>query len=137
MVIKSIYINLPVSDVKKTRAFWTALGFSFNEQFSDERALCLVLKEELIYAMLINHELYSTFTHRPIFKGDSTQVLLAIDVGSRDRVDEIMRIALEQGAKRYLEPADEGWMYYERFEDLDGHQWEVMTMEEIEITQTS
>ncbi len=124
--IKSIYINLPVNDLDKTRSFWTKLGFGFNELFSDDKALCLILNEGNTYAMLIKHEYFSTFTNRPITDGSTTQVLLAIDVGSRSDVDEIMRIALENGATRYLEPADEGWMYYDRFSDPDGHQWEVM-----------
>lgn len=130
MRIKSIYINLPVKDLVRTREFWTKLGFGFNEQFSDDKALCLVLNEGNIYAMLISYEYYSTFTNRPIADGSTTQVLLAIDVESRERVDEIMRAALENGAARYMEPSDEGWMYYDRFVDPDGHQWEVMHADE-------
>jgi predicted lactoylglutathione lyase len=128
--IRSIYINLPVKNIEKTREFWTKLGFSFNEKFSDDKALCLVLNDGNIYAMLISYEFYSTFTNRPIADESTTQVLLAIDVGSKERVDEIIRTALENGATRYLEPADEGWMYYDRFADLDGHQWEVMYADE-------
>lgn len=135
MNIRSIYINLPVKNIEKTREFWTKLGFGFNEQFSDDKALCLVLNDGNIYAMLISHELYSTFTNRPIADGSTTQVLLAIDVESRNKVDEIIRAALENGATRYLEPSDEGWMYYDRFVDLDGHQWEVMFADESLIPQ--
>lgn len=135
MNIESIYINLPVKNVEKTRAFWTKLGFAFNEQFSDDKAICMILNESNTYAMLISHELYSTFTNRPIADGSTTQVLLAIDVGSRDKVDEIMRIALENGATHYLEPSDEGWMFYDRFTDPDGHQWEVMYADESLIAQ--
>lgn len=135
MSIRSIYINLPVKNIEKTREFWTKIGFGFNEQFSDDKALCLVLNDGKIYAMLISHEYYSTFTNRPIADGSTTQVLLAIDVQSRDKVDEIIRVALENGATRYLEPSDEGWMYYDRFVDLDGHQWEVMFADESLIPQ--
>jgi predicted lactoylglutathione lyase len=133
--IRSIFVNLPVKNIEKTREFWTRLGFGFNEKFCDEKALCLVLNDGSIYAMLISHEFYSTFTNRPIADGSTTQVLLAIDVGSKDRVDEIMKIALENGATRYLEPADYGWMYYDRFADLDGHQWEIMYGDESLIPQ--
>ena len=128
--IRSIFINLPVKDIGKTRAFWTKLGFSFNERFSDDKALCLILKENEIFAMLITHEYFQTFTNRPIADGTATQVLLAIDVGSRARVEEVLRIALENGATRYLEPSDYGWMYYDRFADPDGHQWEIMFADE-------
>ena len=135
MNVRSIFINLPVKNVGKTREFWTKLGFSFNEQFSDDKAVCLVLNDGSIYSMLISHEYFSTFTNRPVTDGSTTQVLIAIDVGSRDRVDEIMKIALENGAARYLEPSDFGWMYYDRFVDPDGHQWEIMYADESSIPQ--
>lgn len=128
--VKSIYVNLPIKDIAKTRAFWTKLGFGFNPKFSDDNGLCLVLNDGSIYAMLITHALFSTFTNRPIADGSTTQVLLSIDVGSRERVNEIINLALENGAVRYLEPSDMGWMYYDRFIDPDGHQWEIMTADE-------
>ena len=128
--IRSIFINLPIQEIARTRAFWTRLGFHFNEAFSDEKALCLILKQDAIYAMLITHEYFQTFTNRPIADSSSTQVLLAIDVGSRERVEEVMRLAVENGATRYLKPEDYGWMYYDRFADLDGHQWEISHMDE-------
>lgn len=126
MKVKSIYVNLPIKDLNKTKDFWTKLGFSFNPQFSDEKALCLVLNEGLIYAMLLRQEFFSTFTNRPISDNSTTQVLNAIEVDSREKVDEIVKIALENGGTRYRESADHGWMYYDSFADLDGHQWEVM-----------
>ncbi len=126
MAVKSIYVNLPVTDLGKTREFWTKLGFSFNEQFSDDKGLCLVLNEGSIYSMLITREFFSTFTNRPLSDGSTTQVLISIEVENRERVDEIISLALQQGGTRYHDPADHGWMYYDSFADLDGHQWEVM-----------
>lgn len=126
MKAKSIFINLPVSDIPKTRDFWTRLGFAFNEQFSDENALCLVLNDGLMYSMLISHNLFSTFTNRPIADGTTTQVLTALQVESKEAVDLIVKVALENGATRYKESVDHGWMYYDSFADLDGHQWEIM-----------
>ncbi len=126
MKVKSIFVNLPIKDLERTRDFWTKLGFSFNEQFSDDRALCLVLNDGLIYSMLITHEMFSTFTNRPIADNSTTQVLTAIEVDSREMVDKIVKLALENGATRYRESVDHGWMYYDTFADLDGHQWEVM-----------
>jgi predicted lactoylglutathione lyase len=123
---KTIYVNLPIKDLSKTRDFWTKLGFKFNEQFSDDRALCLVLNEGLIYSMLITREMFSTFTNRAIADGSTTQVLTAIEVESREQVDQIVHLALANGAKRYRESTDHGWMYYDSFADPDGHQWEVM-----------
>jgi hypothetical protein len=126
MKAKSIFINLPIRDIDQTRAFWSKLGFSFNEQFSDDKALCLVLNDGSMYAMLLTHELFSSFTHKPITDGSTTQVLLALEVESREQVDTIVQAALTSGATRYREPADHGWMYYDSFADLDGHQWEIM-----------
>jgi uncharacterized protein len=126
MNIKSIFINLPVADLNRARDFWTRLGFSFNEQFSDDKAVCLVLREGSIYAMLITHPFFQTFTNRPIADGSSTQVLLAVEVESREKVDELVRLALASGGSRYGESADHGWMYYDRFADPDGHQWEIL-----------
>lgn len=135
MKVKSIFVNLPIKDVHKTRAFWTKLGFSFNEQFSDDKALCLVLNEGLIYSMLITHEMFSTFTNRPIANDSTTQVLTAIEVDSKEQVDKIVKLALENGGTRYRESADHGWMYYDSFADLDGHQWEIMFTDTNQITQ--
>ncbi len=124
--VKSIYVNLPVKDLAQTKAFWTKLGFSFNAQFSDDKALCLILNDGLIYSMLITHEFFSTFTNRTIADGSSTQVLMAIEVDSKATVDEIVQQALANGGSRYRESADHGWMYYDSFADPDGHQWEVL-----------
>ncbi|MDC0377516.1 hypothetical protein OAM98_06925 [Schleiferiaceae bacterium] len=72
--------------------------------------------------MLITHEMLSTFTNRPITDGSTTQVLTALQVDSRKDVDRIVKVALENGGTRYRESADHGWMYYDTFADLDGHQ---------------
>ncbi|GAB0156491.1 VOC family protein [Chryseobacterium sp. Alg-005] len=126
MKINQIYVNLPVKDVQKTREFWTKLGFSVNEQFSDEKAICVIMKEDHIYAMFLNEEFFQTFTNRPIAKGDTTQTLLAIGVNSREEVDNMVKTAVENGGSKYSEPQDHGWMYQNAFSDLNGHQWEVM-----------
>lgn len=135
MQIKTIYVNLPIHDVAKTRAFWAALGFSFNEQFSDERALCLVLHEDAIYVMLIVRDYFTTFTNRPIADASTTQVLTAIEVASKEAVDALVGLALKNGATRYREGADHGWMYYDCFADIDGHQWEIMFTDATQLPQ--
>ena len=114
--------------------FWTKLGFSFNEDFSDDRALCMILNDGLMYSMLIAHEMFSTFTNRPVSDGTTTQVLTAIEVDSREQVDRIVELALENCATRYREGADNGWMYYDCFTDPDGHQWEIMFVNRAQIT---
>ena len=134
MNVKSIFVNLPVKDLKKTRAFWTNLGFSFQDQFSDDKALCLVLQEGLMYSMLISHEMFSSFTDRPIADSSTTQVLTALAVDSKEQVDQIVKLALENGATRYRPSVDHGWMYYDSFADLDGHQWEIMFTDPTPLT---
>jgi len=124
--IQSIYVNLPIEDVTATRNFWTKLGFAFNEQFSDKKALCLVLNEGSMYAMLLTKAFFSTFTNRPIGNSSTTQVILAVAVESREKVDAIVQLALANGGTRYKEATDHGWMYYDSFADIDGHQWEIM-----------
>lgn len=126
MKINQIYVNLPVQDVQKTREFWTKLGFSINEQFSDEKAICVIMKEDHIYTMFLKEEFFQTFTDRPIAKGDTTQTLLAIGVNSREEVDNMVKTAIENGGSKYSESQDHGWMYQNAFSDLNGHQWEVM-----------
>lgn len=126
MEINQIYVNFPVKDVQKTREFWTKLGFSINEQFSDEKAICVTMKQEHIYTMFLKEEFFQTFTDRPVAKGDTTQTLLAIGVNSREEVDEMVKTATENGGSKYSEARDYGWMYQKTFSDLDGHQWEVL-----------
>lgn len=133
MSVSAIYINLPIRDLQQTQDFWSALGFSFNPQYSDDKAVCLVLQEGAMYAMLITHPMFATFTNRPIADATTTQVLLAIQVESREKVDEIVQAALANGATRYRDNADHGWMYYDSFADPDGHQWEIMFVDTTQV----
>ncbi len=126
MAINDIYVNLPVQNVQKTRDFWVKLGFTINEQFSNEKGICVVMKEGFIYTMFLAEDFFQTFTNRPVAKSDTTQTLLAIGVESREKVDEIIKIATENGGSLYSETRDHGWMYQRTFADLDGHQWEVI-----------
>lgn len=135
MKVKSIFVNLPIKDLDRTRDFWTKLGFSFNEQFSDERALCLVLNDGSMYSMLITRDMFSTFTNRPVADETTTQVLIAIEVDTRAQVDKIVSLAIKNGATRYKASTDHGWMYYDSFADLDGHQWEIMFTDQTQIPQ--
>ncbi|PIF46355.1 hypothetical protein CLU96_3386 [Chryseobacterium sp. 52] len=126
MKINQIYVNLPVKDVQKTKEFWTKLGFSINEQISDERATCVIMKDDSIYVMFLTEEHFQTFSERPVPKGDTTQVLVAIALNSREEVDQVVNTALENGASQHEEPQDEGWMYQNSFWDPDGHGWNVI-----------
>jgi len=124
-MVKQIFVNLPVEDLKKSMDFFKSLGFTFNEQFTDERAACLVIGEN-IYAMLLTKPMFEGFTKKPVADAKkSTEVLLALEVESVEQVNTMVKKAVAAGGNTYLEPQDHGWMYQHGFADLDGHQWEV------------
>ncbi|RYZ21091.1 MAG: glyoxalase/bleomycin resistance/extradiol dioxygenase family protein [Chitinophagaceae bacterium] len=124
-----IFVNLPVQDLSKSMDFFTHLGFSFNPQFTNHEAACLVLGEN-IFAMLLTHARFADFTKKKIADAtQSTEVLLCLDGEDRAAVDTMVQRALEAGGSTYAEPMDHGWMYGHSFADLDGHQWEVAFMD--------
>ena len=130
---KQIFINLPVKDLKKTMTFFKKLGFSFNMQFTDDKAACMIIGEN-IYAMLLLEKFFKTFTNKEIADAKkTTEVLIAIDAESRQSVDEMIRKAVEAGGLTYRNPQDNGWMYGHSFADLDGHQWEVLYLDESQM----
>ena len=123
-----IFVNLPVKDLEKSTAFFKALGYSFNAQFTDATAACMVISED-IYAMLLTHAKFKAFTPNPISDATrATEVLLALSCDSRGQVDDLVRKAVAAGGKTYNEPQDHGFMYGHGYQDLDGHIWEVFWM---------
>ena len=125
----NIFVNLPVKSFKKTREFFTKLGYSFNEQFTDETAGCLVLGDN-IYAMLIEEERFKTFTNKDINDASkTTEVLTGLNCESIEEVNKLVDLAVKLGGKEYKEPSDLGFMYTRVFEDLDNHQWEIFYMD--------
>lgn len=125
MKINEIFVNLPVKNIQQTTEFWVKLGFAINEQISDERAVCVVLNDTSS-VMFLTEEFFETFSERPVPKGDTTQVLIAIGLSSRDEVDQIVNAALENGATQHEDPQDHGWMYQNSFWDINGHGWNVI-----------
>ncbi len=125
-----IFVNLPVADLQKSIGFFTQLGFTFNPQFTDDKATCMIIGPN-IFCMLLVKERFSDFTKKPISDAHTaTEVLLAIDVPTRGAVDDMVSKAIAAGGSIYMEPQDHGWMYQHSFADLDGHQWEVLFMDE-------
>jgi uncharacterized protein len=128
-LMTKMFVNLPVKDVTRTRAFFGALGFSFNPQFSNDSALCMVISEEN-YAMLLSEDFFKTFTSREICDtAKSVEVLIALSQDSREAVDALLGKALANGASEYSDPKDYGFMYQRAFQDLDGHAWEIFHMD--------
>ena len=129
-MVKEIYINLPVKDLKKSISFFTKLGFKFNQKFTDENATCMIIGEN-IFAMLLIEKFFKTFIKKEISDSKkSTEVLLALSLDSREEVDEFLSKVLKAGGKETREAQDHGFMYARAFEDLDGHIWEAFYMDE-------
>jgi predicted lactoylglutathione lyase len=125
---QQIFVNLPVKDIERTRAFFSALGFRFEPKFSDEKALCMVISDS-IFAMLLHEDFFKTFTKKPVADArQSTEVLVCLSCQSREEVDGLVAKALAAGGKAPMPVQDMGFMYGHGFEDLDGHQWELVHM---------
>ncbi len=126
---RQIFVNLPVQDLTKAKNFFASLGFTFNSQFTDETAACMVISED-IYAMLLTHAKFKEFTPNPICDANkSTEALVCLSCESRTAVDDTVRQAVAAGGKTYNQPQDHGFMYGHGFQDLDGHIWELIYME--------
>ncbi|WP_062214217.1 VOC family protein [Streptomyces sp. NBRC 109706] len=124
-----VFVNLPVADLERSKEFFTKLGYSFNPQFSDENAACLVISDT-IYAMLLVKPFFKTFTKKEITDATThTEVIVALSADSREAVDELADRALAAGGQQTMDPMSEGPMYGRSFQDLDGHQWEVIWMD--------
>jgi uncharacterized protein len=126
----NIFVNLPVKDLKRSMAFFQALGFTFNPQFSDDTAACMIIGENN-YAMLLTHEKFGQFSKKTIIDATtSVEVLIAVSFESRSRVDKILDAALKAGGTEPNGPRDYGFMYQRSFDDPDGHTWEIFHMDE-------
>ncbi len=125
----NIFVNLPVKDLDKSKAFFAKLGYTFNPQFTDETAACMVMSDT-IYAMLITHARFSDFTVKAIADSvKTTEVLIALSCESKDDVAKIADAALAAGATEAKPPQDYGFMIVRSFNDLDGHIWEYLWMD--------
>jgi uncharacterized protein len=126
---KQVFINLPVKDLNKSKAFFEALGFSFNPQFTNDSGACMVIAQDSIFAMLLTEEFFKTFTSKPIASAhEVTEVLNCLSCESREEVDSLVAKAIAAGGKAPRAPQDHGFMYGHGFEDLDGHIWELVYM---------
>ena len=122
---KMIFVNLPVTDLPRSKAFYEAVGFTNNPQFTNENAAAMVWSDA-IYVMLLTHDFWKTFTDRAIPNAhESAQMFLCLSHDSREAVDAIVAKAGAAGGKAEPTPTqDHGFMYGSSFEDPDGHIWE-------------
>lgn len=122
---QQIFVNLPCKQLPASMAFFEALGYTFNPQFTNEQGACMVLGENL-YAMLLAEDFARTFTAKPLVDARAaTEVLVCLSCDSREQVDSLVAKARAAGASVPREPQDHGFMYVHGYEDLDGHIWEL------------
>ena len=126
---RKIFVNLAVRDLKKSKQFFSALGFGFNPKFTDDNAACLIVSDEA-FVMLLTEPFFKTFTRRePCDTTRQSEGLFALSCDSRAEVDELVRKAIAAGGTHAMDPQDHGFMYGWSFYDLDGHHWEVFWMD--------
>ena len=126
---RMIFVNLPVQDLDASVDFFTKLGFTFNQQFTDENSTCMVVSDQAC-VMLLARRFFGTFTTKDVADASSTtEVVLAVSAESREEVDTLVDQALALGGSPTTDPQDEGFMYGRSFYDLDGHAWEVIWMD--------
>jgi len=125
---QQIFVNLPIADMAKSQAFFKALGYSFNPDFTNDQGAALVLGDNL-FAMLLVHDFFKSFIDKPLVDAkQSTEVLVCLSCESREQVDSLVAKAVAAGGKVLRPPQDHGFMYAHGFEDLDGHIWELVHM---------
>lgn len=129
-ISKNIFINLPVKDVKKSTTFLTEVGFELNPQFSDENTSSIVINDN-IFALIMNEERFKEFSKKEIVDTTTaSEAIFCLSAESREQVNELVNKAISAGGITYSDPQDHGFMYGWGFQDLDGHIWEVVYMDE-------
>jgi predicted lactoylglutathione lyase len=124
-----IFMNLPVKDLDRSVQFFTALGFTFNQDYTDQNATCMVVNDDA-YVMFLVEKFFQTFTSKEIVDATSaTEAIMAFSVDSREAVDQMVSKALDAGGTESQPVQDYGFMYSHSFQDPDGHLWEVMWMD--------
>lgn len=124
-----IFVNLPVKHLGRSVEFFSALGFTFNPQFTDDTATCMIVSDD-IFVMLLTEEKFKTFTPKQICDTrTSTEVLICLSSESRAAIDATVAKAVAAGGSTFKDAQDHGFMYGHGFQDLDGHIWELIYME--------
>ena len=124
---KSLFVNLPIANLKKSVEFFTELGFTFNPQFTDEQSTCMIISDN-IFVMLLEHAKFEGFIDKKIAPRDTAEAILALSCDSVEEVKTLTEKAFAMGARRLNDPEDMGFMFSWGFEDLDGHLWDVFWM---------
>ena len=126
---RMLFVNIPVADLERSKAFFAQLGFSFNPMFSDDTAACMLVGEDAS-VMLLSQETFAQFAKLPMADPTThTLALYCFSVSSRDEVDAVSAAALAAGGSEADGAEDLGFMYSRSFFDLDGHGWQIMWMD--------
>jgi predicted lactoylglutathione lyase len=126
---RQIFVNLPIANMERSKAFFAKLGFSFNPQFTNDQGACMVISDS-IFAMLLVQPFFKTFIDTEIADATkTTEVLVCLSCSSREEVDELVKKAVAAGGKPHRQPQDHGFMYGHGFHDPDGHVWELVYMD--------
>jgi uncharacterized protein len=128
---KEIWINLPVKDVGKSEEFFSRIGFSPNEQYTNSEMACFTVGEKKTTVLFFAEDTFKGFTKSEVSDTKAgAEVLISYDAESREEVDETARKVFEAGGRIFSEPAEiQGWMYGFAFADLDGHRWNMVYMD--------
>lgn len=126
-MINNLFVNLPITNLGRTVEFFGGLGFTFNEQFTDESSTCMIINDN-IFVMLLERDKFEGFIDKPIADRSTTEAIMALGCDSADEVRALSEKAFELGGRRVNDPQDMGFMFSWGFEDLDGHLWEVFWM---------
>jgi predicted lactoylglutathione lyase len=126
---RKLFVNIPVGDLQRSIDFFEALGFTFNAQFTDATATCMLVGADA-YFMLLTREKFAEFSKRPTADArQQTGHLFALGLDSREEVDALVKTAVAHGGSHAGDAFDHGFMYGWSFYDLDGHHWEVFWMD--------
>jgi predicted lactoylglutathione lyase len=126
--MRMIFLNLPVKDLEASRAFFIELGFGFNPEFTDDKAACMIVDEN-IFVMLLVEDRFKDFINDEIADATrTTEAITCLSADSREQIDETVAKAIAAGGKAWKPAIDQGAMYGGSFQDLDGHVWELMYM---------
>lgn len=132
---RMLFVNMPVADVERSKAFFASLGFGFDARFTDATAACMPVGEQA-YVMLLDHAKFTEFAKLPTADPTThTLALYCFSVATRDEVDTVAAAAIAAGGAEVDEAEDHGFMYSRSFYDLDGHGWQIMWMDPAALQQ--
>ena len=133
---RKLFVNLAVEDLKASVGFFTQLGFTFNPQFTDDTATCMVIGEHN-FVMLLTRQKFESFSPHPVVDArKGTEVLVCLSCTDRAEVDSLVAKAVAAGGNTYNAPQDHGFMYAHGFQDLDGHIWELCWLDPEALSQS-